>query len=172
MSKKRLWGGLTEGWTLCRQIYYFLDASAKFLSLIRFANDLYALYNRLKANTLERFRKTMKTHGISRTQCWTLLVISKATFTKTAFKPKFVDRFSLKNFRAAIDQCVLSNPCILPVHWKLLKLSNVGAKLGEYWSDTIDLAKFLLWDVLLPRVKQNIKYLCSTREFTALACPP
>ena len=27
------------------------------------------LYNRLKANTLARFRKTMKTHGISRTQC-------------------------------------------------------------------------------------------------------
>ena len=135
-------------------------------------NDLYALYSRLKANTLERFQKTMKTHGISRTQCWTLFVISEATFTKTAFKPKFVDRFSLKNFRAAIDQCVLSNPCILPVHRKLLKLSNVGAKLGEYWSDTIDLAKFLLWDVLLPRVKQNIKYLCSTREFTALACPP
>ena len=64
----------------------FLDASEKFLSLIRFANGLYALYNypasrvsfdlsrrvlynRLKANTLAPFRKTMKTHGISRTQC-------------------------------------------------------------------------------------------------------
>ena len=41
---------------------------------------------------------------ISKTQCWALFVISKATFTKTAIKPKFVDRFSLKKFSAAIDQ--------------------------------------------------------------------
>ena len=129
------------------------------------------LYNRLKANTLARFRKTMKTHGISRTQCWTLFVISKATFTKTAFKPKFVDRFSLKKFQSC-NWSVYYQILAFCVHWKLLKLSNVGAKLGEYWSDIIDLAKFLLWDFLLPRVKHNIKYLCSTREFTALACPP
>ena len=62
-----------------------------------------------KVNTLVRFRKTMKTHGISRTQCWTLFVISKATLTKTAIKPKFVDIFSLKNFSAAIDQCTIKS---------------------------------------------------------------
>ena len=61
-----------------KKICYFLDASENFLSLIRFANDLYALYNysairvsfdlprrvlynRPNANTLARFRKTMKT---------------------------------------------------------------------------------------------------------------
>ena len=39
----------------------FLDASEKFLSLIRFANDLYILYNQLNAIRLARFRKNMKT---------------------------------------------------------------------------------------------------------------
>ena len=39
----------------------FLDASEKFLSLIRFANDLYILYKRLNAIRLARFQKTMKT---------------------------------------------------------------------------------------------------------------
>ena len=38
-----------------------LDASEKFLSLIRFANELYTLYNRLNANRHARFRKNMKT---------------------------------------------------------------------------------------------------------------
>ena len=37
-----------------------------------------------------------------KTQCWTLFVIAKATFSKTAIKPKFVDRFSLKNSTATI----------------------------------------------------------------------
>ena len=37
-------------------------------------------------------------------------VISKAAFTKTAINPKFVDRFSLKNFSTAIDQCNIKSP--------------------------------------------------------------
>ena len=40
---------------------YFFDASEKLLSLIRFAIDVYALYNRLNASRLAQFRKTMKT---------------------------------------------------------------------------------------------------------------
>ena len=129
--------------------------------------DRRVLYNRLKANTLARFRKTMKPHGISRTQCRTLFVISKATFTKTAIKPKFVDRFSLKNSRAAIDRCTIKSLNFVSIEnfWSCLTSAQIGWKL--IW----DLAKFLLWDFLLPRVKHNIKYLCSTREFTALACP-
>ena len=39
-----------------------------------------------------------------------LFVISKVSLTKTAIKPKFVIRFSLKNFRAAIDQCTIKSP--------------------------------------------------------------
>ena len=87
---------------------------------------------------------------ISQTQFWTLFVISKATFTKTAIKPKFVDRFSLKEFQCCNWSVYYKIP-EFRVHWKLFKLSNVGAKLSKYWSDVIDLAKFLLWDFLLPR---------------------
>ena len=36
-------------------------------------------------------------------------VISKATFTKTAIKPKFPNKFSLKNFSAAIHQCTIKS---------------------------------------------------------------
>ena len=32
------------------------------------------------------------------------------------------------------------------VDWKLLKSSNMGAKVSKYWSDVIYPAKFLLWD--------------------------
>ena len=39
-----------------------------------------------------------------------LFVISKVSLTKTAIKPKFVIRFSLKNFSAAIDQCTIKSP--------------------------------------------------------------
>ena len=35
---------------------------------------------------------------------------SKATFTKTAIKPKFVDRFSVKNFSVTVDQCTIKFP--------------------------------------------------------------
>ena len=47
---------------------------------------------------------------ISKTKCRAPFVISKATFTKTAIKPKFVDRFSLKNFSATIDHCTVKFP--------------------------------------------------------------
>ena len=47
---------------------------------------------------------------ILKQRCGALFVISKATFTKTASKPKFVDRFSFKKFSAAIDQCSLKSP--------------------------------------------------------------
>ena len=92
---------------------------------------------------------------ISKTQCWALFVISKATFTKTAIKPKFVDRFSLKNLSAAIDQCTVKYPNFVSIENFLQKLSNVGAKLCKYWNDVIDLAKVLLWDFLLSRVSPS-----------------
>ena len=78
---------------ICRQICYFLDVSGKVLPLIRFANDPYTLYNRLNASRCARFRKIRKHVNRGKTQCSALFVIFKATFTKTAVKPKFDDRF-------------------------------------------------------------------------------
>ena len=54
---------------------------------------------------------------------------SKATFTKTAIKPKFVDRFSLKKFSAAIDQCTIKSP-ELRVHWTNFGLIAVFVKVA------------------------------------------
>ena len=39
-----------------------------------------------------------------------LYLISRTTFTKSAINPKFVDRFSLENISAAIDQCTTKSP--------------------------------------------------------------
>ena len=52
----------------------------------------HTLYNRLNTSRLARFRKTWKHVNPGKTQCW------------------FVDRFSLKNFSAAIDQCTIKSP--------------------------------------------------------------
>ena len=55
--------------------------------LIRFANGPYTLYN----------------WGKTQHRDWAFFfVISKATFKKTAIKPKFDDWFSLQNFSAAM----------------------------------------------------------------------
>ena len=61
----------------------------KFLSLIRFANDLYTLYNCLNAaSRLARFRKKKIKRGESiKRNAELFFVISKATITKTAIKP-------------------------------------------------------------------------------------
>ena len=83
--------------------WLFFDVSGKVLSLIRFANDPYTRLNRINASRFAPFRKTRKHVNRGQTQCWALFVISKATFTKTAIKPNLDDRFSLKNFDAAID---------------------------------------------------------------------
>ena len=110
ICKKGIHYAWTEDWTLRRQICYFLDISGKVLSLIRFANDPYTLYNRLNVSILGRFRKARNRVNRGKTQCWALFVISKATFTKTAITPKFHDRFPLKNFSVAIDQCAIKCP--------------------------------------------------------------
>ena len=126
----------------------FLDASEKFLSLICFANNLYALYNRLNTSRLAQFRKTMKIcESVKRN---TLSLISKATFTKTAINPKFIDGFSLENLSAAIDQCTTKSPNFVSIE-NFLSCTNIRAKLSKYCSNFIDLAKFLLWDFLLYR---------------------
>ena len=52
----------------------------------------HTLYNRLNTSRLARFRKTWKHVNPGKTQCL------------------FVDRFSLKNFSAAIDQCTIKSP--------------------------------------------------------------
>ena len=146
----------------------FLDASEKFLSLICFANNLYALYNRLNTSRLAQFRKTMKIcESVKRN---TLSLISKATFTKTAINPKFIDGFSLQNLSAAIDQCTTKSPNFVSIE-NFLSCTNIRAKLSKYCSNFIDLAKFLLWDFLLYRAKlAQHQFPCSTREFTALGC--
>ena len=117
----------------------------------------------------------MKTHGISRTQCWTLFVISKATFTKTAIKLKFVDRFSLKNFRAAIDQCTIKSLNVVSIenhenflscltsaqNWLHIEaMSWIWLRFCSGTSYCLELSTALNTHAL------------STREFTALACPP
>ena len=66
-----------------------LDVFRKVLSLIRFANDPYTLYNRLNPSRLTGFWKTWKHANRGKMQCCAPLVISKATFMKTAIKPKF-----------------------------------------------------------------------------------
>ena len=58
-----------------------------------FANDPNTLYNQLNASRHETWHENM---WISKTQCWALFIIYKATFTKTAIGPKFVDTFSLQ----------------------------------------------------------------------------
>ena len=55
-------------------------------------------------------RKTWKHTNQGKTQWWALSVISKATFTKTAIKPKFFGKFPLKFFSTAIDQCTIESP--------------------------------------------------------------
>ena len=47
---------------------------------------------------------------VGRTQRRALFVISKATFTKTAIKPKFMNRFSFEIFSASIYQCSIRPP--------------------------------------------------------------
>ena len=63
----------------------------KVFSPIRFVNAPIH-YNRLNTSRLARFGKTWKHVNPGKTQCW------------------FVDRFSLKNFSAAIDQCTIKSP--------------------------------------------------------------
>ena len=93
-------------------ICYFWDDYGKVLSLIRFANDPFTLYNQLNACRLARIRKRWKSVNLGKTQCWALFVISKATFTKTAIKPKFDDRFSLK---ISVIQCTIKCPIFMSI---------------------------------------------------------
>ena len=73
-------------------------------SLIRFANDPYTLYNPLNASRLARFWNTWKRMNQGK-KCCALFVISKASFTKTAIKTKFFDRFFKNFFSTLIDHC-------------------------------------------------------------------
>ena len=110
--------------------WLFFDVSGKVLSLIRFANDPYTRLNRINASRFAPFRKTRKHVNRGQTQCWALFVISKATFTKTAIKPNLDDRFSLKNFDTAIDQCTIK--CINLDCLEFSKTSNSYAA-REHW---------------------------------------
>ena len=56
--------------------------------------------------------------------------MSKTTFTKTAIKPNLDDRFSLKNFDTAIDQCTIK--CINLDCLEFSKTSNSYAA-REHW---------------------------------------
>ena len=114
-----------------------MHVSGKNLSLIRFANDPYTLYNRLRRNTRRLSARFRKHVNWGKTQCWAFFVICKATSRKTVIKPKFNDRFSGKSFSAAIDQCTIKCPISCPL--KYFKLPNEGAKLSKYWSDVINL---------------------------------
>ena len=64
----------------------------------------------LNASRLARFRNTRKRMNQGETQCWALFVISKATYTKTAIKTKFVDRFFKNFFITLTDHCTIKSP--------------------------------------------------------------
>ena len=64
----------------------------------------------LNASRLARFRNPRKRMNQGETQCWALFVISKATYTKTAIKTKFVDRFFKNFFITLTDHCTIKSP--------------------------------------------------------------
>ena len=73
---------------------------------------------------------------------------SKATFTKTAIKPKFVDRFSVKNFSVAVDQCTIKFPNFVSIENFLSCLTQVQNRgnieaLSQIW---------LSWDFIVARL--------------------
>ena len=115
-----------------RGILRYLGISTKRVYIM---HELKAGLNADKFATFERFPKrfyhsfVLQMNHIGKTQCWALFGFSKATFTKTAIKPKFVDRFSLKNFSAAIDQCTIKSP-ELGVHWTNFGLIAVFVKVA------------------------------------------
>ena len=115
----------------------------RFYHTFVFQITLNALYNQLKANRLARFRKTWNHVNLGKTQCWALFVIYKATFTKTVIKPKFDDRFSLKNFSDVIGHCTTKWPIFVSI--ETFKLPTVDAKLSKYCSDVRDLDNFFVW---------------------------
>ena len=102
---------------LMQTICYFLDVSEKLLSLTCFSNDLDTLYKWLNVRRLVRFWKTWKHVNQGKTQHWAVLItlISEASFTKTVIKPKCVDRFSSKFFRAASDKCTIKFPNFMSI---------------------------------------------------------
>ena len=74
---------------------------------------------------------------VGKTQRRALFVISKATFTKTAIKPKFMNRFSLKIFNAIIYQCSIrriSCPLkIFKVVYRRLKIEQIES--FRFWDE-------------------------------------
>ena len=104
-----------EDWTLCRPILLFFRYFRKVFITHSFCKwPLYTLQS-AERKSLARFRKTRKRVNRGKTQCWAVLVISKATFTKTAIKWKFDDRLSFKNFSTAIDQSTLKFPIFVSI---------------------------------------------------------
>ena len=93
-------------WTLdlMQTNFHFLDVSEKVLALIRSLNDP------LNARTLARFPNTWKRMNQGKTQYQALVVTSKANFTKTAIKTKFVDKSFYNFFSTLIDQCTIKSP--------------------------------------------------------------
>ena len=89
---------------------------------------------------LHDFEKLENIMNQGKTQCWALFVISKATFRKTAIKPKCVDRFSLKIFSVTINQCSIKPPNFVSIEIFLICLTQVQNWANQ--SDVIDLATF------------------------------
>ena len=118
LSYRDIFEFLQKGYKLCmnwrldltQTILLLFGCFWKFLSLNHFANDLYTLYNQLNTKQFKRFQKHENMWICSQTQYWTLFFFFLATFIKTAIKPKFIYRFSLKNFSAAIDHCSIKSP--------------------------------------------------------------
>ena len=74
-------------------ICYFLDVSEKVFVSHSFL-QMTVIHSRSRW-TQVHFRDLEKHELMNqgKTQCWALFVISKATFTETAIKTKFLDRF-------------------------------------------------------------------------------
>ena len=99
---------LCTNWRL--EFANFRMIKEKVLSLTHYANDPFTFYNQLNASRLAQIQKRRKRVNLGKMQCRALFVIFKATFTKTAIKPKFDDRFSLK---ISVIQCTIKCPIFM-----------------------------------------------------------
>ena len=94
-----------------RDIFEFLQNGLKLCTnwRLEFAN-FWMIKERFYHSLIMQIQKRWKRVNLGKMQCWALFIIFKATFTKTAIKPKFDDRFSLK---ISVIQCTIKCPIFM-----------------------------------------------------------
>lgn len=83
------------------------------------------------------------------------------TFTKTAIRPKFFNRCSLKICSAASDHKIPK----FRVHWNLLKLSNLRENLSKYWSNVITMS--WNWLIFCPGISYCLGLRATSNSYAA-----